>query len=214
MRVIKTNFQSGDLSLEGVLHIPEGDQPFPGVIVCHPHPQYGGSMDNNVVNAICAYITARSFVSFKFNFRGVGGSQGTFGNGIGEQEDADSAISFVAEQKEIDPGRLGIAGYSAGSAWGFNAGCRNERIKVLSAVSPPLSMFDNKCLQSCLKPKMVICGTTDQIIPLKPFLKFCESLPEPKECQTIKGADHSWWGYEQPMAETVAGFFDRAFHRL
>ena len=92
MKETRVDFQSGELTLEGVLAIPEGVPPFPAVIVCHPHSLYGGSMDNNVVCSLTETLTEASFVSFKFNFRGVGESQGEFGQGIGEQEDTEAAI--------------------------------------------------------------------------------------------------------------------------
>jgi alpha/beta superfamily hydrolase len=85
MKKTRVSFPSGELFLEGILAIPEGAGPFPAVIICHPHPLYGGSMDNNVVYSLSETLTQASFVSFKFNFRGVGGSQGEFGQGIGEQ---------------------------------------------------------------------------------------------------------------------------------
>jgi alpha/beta superfamily hydrolase len=86
-------------------------------------------MDNNVINAICEALSARSILSLKFNFRGVGGSEGTFSNGKDELSDVNAAISFVETQKEIDSGRIGLAGYSAGSAWGLTAG--SERVPHL-----------------------------------------------------------------------------------
>ena len=117
MREVITEFHSGDLTLEGVLYMPEEGGPRPAVIVCHPHPLYGGSMDNNVVNCLCSALNAESLISFKFNFRGVGRSQGDFGDGAGEQEDVSSAISFITTLSEVDPERVGLIGYSAGAAF-------------------------------------------------------------------------------------------------
>ena len=202
-------FKSGELSLVGRVFTPEGKGPYPGVVVCHPHPQYGGSMDNNVVDSICDSLTSKSIISFKFNFRGVNGSEGKFGNGPGEEDDVRAAISFILSAKEVNPYRLGLVGYSAGSAWGLKAACGDARVKALAALSPPLSMFDFSCLQNCTKPKLMISGTEDRLIPVEPFESFCRSFPEPKECITVKGADHSWQGYEADAAEMVSGFFGR-----
>ena len=96
MKQTRVSFSSGGLSLEGILAIPEGAGSFPAVIICHPHPLYGGNMDNNVVLSLSDTLTQASLASFKFNFRGVGGSQGEFGQGIGEQEDVEAAISFIS----------------------------------------------------------------------------------------------------------------------
>ena len=195
--------------MAGVLFIPEGEGHFPAVIVCHPHPHYGGSMDNNVVDSLCQSLTAKSFVSFKFNFRGVNESQGNFGDGSGAADDVKASISFILSEKTVDTRRLGLAGYSAGSAWGLAAACDDDRVKVLAAISPPLSMFDYSCLNNCTKPKLFISGTEDQFVPAKPFLGFCQSFPNPKECFTIEAADHLWWGYENSLTEKVTDFFTR-----
>jgi len=209
MKKTRVSFPSGGLVLEGILAIPEGAGPFPAVIVCHPHPLYGGSMDNNVVYSLSEALTQASFVSFKFNFRGVGGSQGEFGQGIGEQEDVEAAISFMSTVKEVDSKRIGLAGYSAGAGFALPVGLNDARIKALAAVSPPLPMFDFDFLKGCLKPKILILGSRDNLIPTDQFLEFCQNLPEPKECESIEGADHFWWGYESSLVTKVTAFFTR-----
>ena len=189
--------------------IPEGAGPFPAVIVCHPHPLYGGSMDNNVVCNLSETLTQASLASFKFNFRGVGGSQGEFDQGIGEREDVEAAISFISTVKEVDSKRIGLAGYSAGAGFALPVGFNDARIKALAAVSPPLPMFDFDFLKSCPKPKLFISGSRDNLIPTAQFLEFCQNLPEPKECESIEGADHFWWGYESSLSAKVTAFFTR-----
>jgi alpha/beta superfamily hydrolase len=189
--------------------MPEGTGPFPAVIVCHPHPLYGGSMNNNVVYTLSETLTQASLASLKFNFRGVGGSQGKFGQGIGEQEDVEAAISFMSTVKEVDCERIGLAGYSAGAGFALPIGFKDGRIKALAAISPPLPMFDFDFLKICPKPKLLISGSKDDLIPLNQFLEFCQSLPEPKECESIAGADHFWWGYESDLVAKVTAFFTR-----
>ena len=209
MKKTKVSFSSGGLFLEGILAIPEGAGPFPAVIVCHPHPLYGGSMDNNVVNSLSETLTRASLASLKFNFRGVGGSQGEFGQGIGEREDVEAAISFISTVKEVDSKRIGLAGYSAGAGFALPVGFNDDRITALAAVSPPLPMFDFDFLKSCPKPKLLISGSRDELIPASQFLEFCQNLPEPKECESIEGADHFWWGYESSLAAKVTAFFTK-----
>lgn len=209
MKKARVSFSSGELVLEGILAIPEGAGTFPAVILCHPHPLYGGSMDNNVVNSLSETLTQASLVSFKFNFRGVGGSQGEFGQGIGEREDVKAAISFINTVKEVDSDRIGLAGYSAGAGFALPVGFNDDRIKALAAVSPPVPMFDFDFLKECPKPKLLISGSRDDMIPAEQFLEFCHRLPEPKECQSIEGVDHFWWGYESRLADKVAAFFTR-----
>ena len=209
MKKIRISFPCGELFLEGILATPEGAGPFPAVIVCHPHPLYGGSMDNNVVYSLSETLTQASFVSFKFNFRGVGGSQGEFGQGIGEQEDVEAAISFMSTVKEVDSKRIGLAGYSAGAGFAFPVGCKDVRIKALAALSPPLAIFDFDFLKDCPKPKLFISGSRDNFTPIDRFLGFCQNLPEPKEYQSIEGADHFWWEYEPLLAAKVTAFFTK-----
>jgi hypothetical protein len=209
MKETRVSFPSGGFFLEGILAIPEGAGPLPAVIVCHPHPLYGGSMDNNVVCNLSETLTQASLASFKFNFRGVGGSQGEFGQGIGEREDVEAAISFISTVKKVDSKRIGLAGYSAGAGFALPVGFNDDRIRALAAVSPPLPMFDFDFLKSCPKPKLLISGSRDNLIPADQFLEFCQNLPEPKECESIEGADHFWWGYESSLAAKVTAFFTR-----
>jgi Predicted hydrolase of the alpha/beta superfamily len=205
----RITFRSGELSLEGILTIPEGVEPFPAVIVCHPHSLYGGSMDNNVVNALCEALLQTSLISLKFNFRGVGRSEGEFGQGIGVQEDADAAVSFASTVREADSKRIGLVGYSAGAGFALPVAFRSARIKALAAISPPVSMFNFEFLKDCLKPKLLISGSADDFTPISQFLGFCQSLPQPTEYHSIKGADHFWWGYESALAVKIADFFSK-----
>ena len=209
MKETRVSFPSGGFFLEGILAIPEGAGPFPAVIVCHPHPLYGGSMDNNVVCNLSETLTQASLASFKFNFRGVGGSQGEFGQGIGEREDVKAAISFISKVEEVDSKKIGLAGYSAGAGFALPVGFKDARIKALAAISPPFAMFDFDFLKGCHKPKLLISGSKDDLIPTDQFLEFCQNLPEPKECESIQGADHFWWGYESSLAAKVTAFFAR-----
>ncbi len=163
-------------------------------------------MENNVVNALCAALVQTSLVSFKFNFRGVGGSQGEYGGGKREPEDVSAAIDYVTGVSEVDNQRLGLAGYSAGAGFAFSVGASDTRIRALAAVSPPLAMYDFGLLKSCLKPKLLITGSNDDFISPTQFQEFCQNLPEPKECVSFKGADHFWWGYESLLAGTVTAF--------
>ena len=182
----KITFVSGELSLEGMLHMPEGLCPFRAAIICHPHPLYGGSMDNNVVNSLFTTLSQASFTVLKFNFRGVGESEGEFSHGIGEQEDVSAAISFLSSVNEVALKRMAIVGYSAGAGFGLPTGFKDGRINAVAAISPPLVMFDFEFLRNCLKPKLLVSGGKDNFIPSSHFLEFCQMLPEPKEYHIIE----------------------------
>ena len=207
MKETRISFLSGELLLEGILGTPQGAAPFPAVIVCHPHPLYGGDMDNNVVCALTETLTQASFVSLKFNFRGVGESQGGFGQGIGEQEDVRAAISFVSKLMEVDSQRIGLAGYSAGAGFALPVGSDDARVKALAAISPAFDMFGFGFLKDCHKPKLLVSGSHDKFTNTSEFFEFCGNLPEPKECEIVEGADHFWLGYESRLTSRVTDFF-------
>jgi alpha/beta superfamily hydrolase len=203
----RITFASGNLKLEGILYLPDGVRPFPTVIVCHPHPLYGGSMDNNVVDAVCEALVRSSITAFKFNFRGVGRSQGRYDEGRGEGEDAKAAITFVATLDQIDPARLGLCGYSAGAAFSLPACCNDKRIAAIAAISPPLAMFDFSFIADCDKPLLLVSGSNDDFTPAERFTEFCKNLGDTAEHELIEGADHFWQGYESGLAERVVTFF-------
>ena len=102
-------FLSGDIEIEGLLYSSEGNK---GVVITHPHPLYGGNMYNNVVKALVRIYQLAGYSTLRFNFRGVGLSKGTYGNGIGEQEDVRAALLYLAQEGKQS---LDLAGYSFGS---------------------------------------------------------------------------------------------------
>ncbi len=209
MKEVHVTFPCGDLTLEGVCHLPEGSGPFAAVVVCNPHPFYGGAMDNHVVLAVCHALCERGIAAFRFNTRGVGQSQGSLGGGIAEQEDVKAAISFVASMEQIEPKVIGIAGYSFGAIPAFFA-TPAEEVQAVAAISPPLSVAPFEGLKNYSKPKLIISGSLDDFTPVQDLQRFGESLPEPKQCEVIPGAAHFWWGYVDQLAERVASFFANA----
>ena len=139
MTSTRARFPCGDITLEGEWHFPQGNGPFPAVVVCHPHPLFGGDMLNNVVVAICQALSRQSIAAFRFNFRGVGNSGGAFGRGIAEQEDVKAALAFVLSNPDIDAGRIGLVGYSFGASVALPVALQDERLGLLALVSPALS---------------------------------------------------------------------------
>ncbi len=182
MKKLPIEFESGGLLLEGMLAVPEVALPRPGVVVCHPHPLYGGSMDNNVVEAVCEALTRASLIAMKFNFRGVGGSRGEYDAGFGEQDDVRSAISYLAGLKGVSADRIGLAGYSAGAAYSFRVAMNDDRVKAYTAISPAISREALPELESFSKPKLFISGGQNEIVPAADIDRICGCLPEPKEC--------------------------------
>ena len=188
--------------------MPEGYEPFPSVVVCHPHPLYGGTMDDFVVMAVCEALLRESIAAFRFNFRGVGGSDGLHGKGVGEQEDVRAAVSFLSSRQEIDAKRIGLAGYSFGAGVALSVAPQEDRVQAVAAISPALPAASSP-LRSYVKSKFLVVGSADTFIPGDRFLHLVGELAEPKEYQVISGADHFWLGYEREMAKSVASFFSR-----
>jgi alpha/beta superfamily hydrolase len=208
---VHITFSCADISLEGVWHFPESTGPFPTVIVCHPHPLYGGNMSSNVVFAICQALAQKSIAAFRFNFRGVGKSGGKFGEGIAEQEDVKAALAFVLSTPNIDQKKIGLAGYSFGTMVATPVAVQDERFKLLALVSPALSDSGWGQLKTYTKPKFLIVGDNDFVIPEQKFRQQVKDIPEPKQCQIIAGADHFWTGFEEEVAQRVAKFFADGF---
>lgn len=211
MSLVNITFPCGDILLEGVWHFPERVGPFPAVSVCHPHPLYGGDMSNNVVLAICQALARQSIAAFRFNFRGVGKSEGTFGGGIVEQEDIKAALVFTSSTPNIDPSKLGLAGYSFGASVAMSVAIQDEKVKLLALVSPPLSDSGWEQLNRYSKPKYLITGSHDSIVPISRFQQYTDVALEPKQCQVISGADHFWHGFEDEVAGGITRFFTAGF---
>ncbi len=204
-------FSVDSLNLEGILHLPQEDPPFPAVAVCHPHSLYGGSMHNNVVVAICHALVQSSIAAFRFNFRGVGRSEGDFAEGVGEQDDVNAALSFLASASEIHTDKIGLAGYSFGTKVALPVALRNDNVRAVALVSPFISDPDWKQLKSYVKPKLFLCGGGDCYIFTQEVQQMVSELPEPNQYQVISGGDHFWWGYEDEVAKRVSDFFTNVF---
>jgi hypothetical protein len=205
----KIEFPCQNLTLEGVFALPAGPGPLGLVVVCHPHPLYGGNMYNRVVHAICRKAGEKGLAWLKFNFRGVGNSDGHFGGGLGEKEDVQAAISFAVKQAKIDQGKIGICGYSFGSMVAFSVAVEDQRIKAVAGISPFVQPAD--LLDHYPKPKLFLSGTNDEFIDAQSLSRLVERLPEPKELAIYPGVNHFWTGFEDPMAAKVSQFFVRYF---
>jgi uncharacterized protein len=205
MMVIPQTFLSGKLNLEGVLHLPQecGDQ-LSGVVLCHPHPLYGGEMNNNVVVAVSQNLSERGIAAFRFNFRGVGLSEGVFDDGVGEQDDLRAALTVLAGRAEINPNRLGVMGYSFGGMVALAAGKSYEQVQAIAAVSPVITPG---LMQGLVKPAYFICGTNDHVVSTDLLIREAEGMVPAGQVEIIRGIDHFWVGHEADMAGKVAAFF-------
>jgi alpha/beta superfamily hydrolase len=206
LKRLHISFPSGGLTLEGVWHLPEANGPLSAVVVCHPHPLYGGNMSANVVFYLCQALAGAGMAALRFNFRGVGKSQGEFGGGQAEQDDVRAALDFVLSTPNIDKDKIGLAGYSFGGGVALPVAVQDERVKMLALISPALPDGGEQ-LKEYIKPKFIIVGQNDDVIGQKELRALFEEIPEPKQLEIIGGADHFWDGYEEVVAEKVTGFF-------
>ncbi|MFH1381490.1 MAG: alpha/beta family hydrolase [Chloroflexota bacterium] len=197
------SFPCGDITLEGELQLPDGKGPFPGVVVCHPHPLRGGDMENNVVVAVCQALVAKSIAALRFNFRGVGNSGGTFGGGMSEQDDVKAALDFLATAPNIDLEKIGLAGYSFGAGVALAVALQDERVGRLALVALPLQNSGWKDLKNYNKPKFVIVGEADSFVSVEQIRQNLTAT----QYQIIPDVNHFWWGHEKAMADRVAYFF-------
>ncbi len=210
----RITFPCGDIMLEGSWHWPETTGSVPAVVVCHPHPLYGGSMSANVVFILCEALSRQQVAALRFNFRGVGKSGGEYGGGVGEQEDVRAALALVSSTPNIDQGRLGLAGYSFGAGVASPVAVQDEQVKSLALVSPALSDSGWEQLKTYPKPVFIISGENDFVIPPEQLRRYTSDISGLKQCEIIPGADHFWYGYEAEVAEKVAEFFVAGFNRV
>lgn len=206
MAVLKQTFLSGSLNLEGVFHIPEfSGEKFPAVVLCHPHPLYGGNMNNNVVVAVSRALSERRIIAFRFNFRGVGLSEGKFDDGKGEQDDLQAALAVLLEHPEVSTQRTGIMGYSFGGMIALNVGKSPEPVRAIAGVSPVITPG---LMEGITIPTYFICGANDHVVSTGLLLREAEKLNPPGKVEVVPGIDHFWVGHEAEMAGKVAAFFE------
>lgn len=203
MSLKKVCIPSESIMIEGEINKPEKFDEKTAVVICHPHPLFGGCMYNNVVSALFYVLPEKGMLTLRFNFRGVGGSQGKYEGGIGEKKDVNAAINYLktlfSRLKEVI-----VVGYSFGAWVGLSAAAENDLAKAMVAIAPPLNSFNFDYLRKVKKPKYFIVGDSDELAPLNSFLVLYEEIPAPKKYVVLHGADHFCYGREQEIAKIVA----------
>lgn len=191
-----------EVTLEGAF-TPAAHPSRGGGLVLHPHPQYGGSMHNNVVETLLRALTSQGMAGLRFNFRGVGASTGQHDQGRAEQEDVLAAAAWLAERQ---PGPLVILGYSFGSLVGAAAA---DRIKGLIAgvwAAPPLIMGPLPPWPRDAGPLLAAAGDRDQFTRLDELRAYMEQLGARGSLEILKQVDHFFMGGESVLFEKVSHF--------
>jgi hypothetical protein len=178
--------------LEGRYTPAKGDRR-PIVLLLHPHPQHGGTMHNKVIYALNQVFVRQGFCTLRFNFRGVGRSQGSFGRGEGELTDAASALDWL-QSYNANAGACWIAGFSFGAWIGMQLLMRRPEIDRFVTIAPPASIYDFGFLAPCPSSGLMVHGDKDEVVPEESVRKLSEKLGKQRDIEVdyriIKGANH------------------------
>jgi uncharacterized protein len=192
--------------LEGLLRRPDEAEPAPArtllaALVCHPHPEGGGTMHNKVVFRIAQALGDLGMPTLRFNYRGVGRSTGQYDYGRGEADDIRAALDWLAGQF---PGALlCLAGFSFGAWVGLPVGCADPRVVQLLGVGVPVRLLAQDALSGCRTPKLIVQGERDEYGPLEALRPWYAALPEPKALVVIPDADHFFMAQQQELRDEI-----------
>ncbi len=202
MQEVQVTFRSGDLTLEGLIANPGGNAP--AAVVCHPHPLYGGSMYNNVVDAVLSAMWQAGYATLRFNFRGVGASDGEHDGGPGEVDDAGAAMAFLLAQPGVRKEGAIMAGYSFGAMVALTAGYARADVARIVAVALPLAMADARIPDGASKPVLLVSGDRDSYSPVAGLRALESKIGGSARLEIIAGADHFFGGHETELSRAIS----------
>lgn len=191
--------------IEGRYHHSE-QKAAPIVLILHPHPLYGGTMNNKIVYRLFHIFVQNGFSALRFNFRGVGRSQGKYDNGVGELTDAATALDWL-QQHNPDAPTCWIGGFSFGAWIALQLLMRRPEIEGFVAVSPPANLYDFSFLSPCPAAGLITQGDKDDVVSEEAVNKLATRLSSQHgtqvEYRVIPGADHYYRGIEEDMGNAV-----------
>jgi alpha/beta superfamily hydrolase len=197
--------------LEGRFHQSK-QRGAPIAIILHPHPQFGGTMNNQIVYQLYYAFAERGFSVLRFNFRGVGRSQGSFDHGQGELSDAASALDW-AQSISPEARSCWIAGVSFGSWIGMQLLMRRPEIEGFICIAPPANRFDFTFLAPCPSSGLFVHGDQDRVAPIKEVTAVIEKLKTQKGIQiehaTVEGANHFFEDRVDDLIGKVGVYLDK-----
>mgnify|MGYP001235101885 CR=1 FL=1 len=194
-------------ALEVLVELP-GQPGGPLCVICHPHPQYGGTLDNKVVYTLARAANELGALAVRFNFRGVGRSAGQFDHGVGEVQDLLAVVDWA---RAAHPGRaLHLAGFSFGAAVALR-GHQAAGASSLLLVAPPAGMdyFDQAAAPQV--PWRVIHGARDELIALDAVQRWLQTVAEAPPLSVLDDADHFFHGRLTPLREAIKAFWAPLF---
>ena len=188
----------------------------PIALILHPHPQHGGTMNNKVVYSVFNAFAERDFSTLRFNFRGVGRSQGSYDRGEGELSDAASALDWL---QTVNPNArsVWVAGFSFGAWISMQLLMRRPEIEAYISIAPPANMLDFNFLAPCPASGLIIHGEADEIVP-EPFVaKLVHKLQHQRgiaiDYRVIPGATHFFADHLNAVTGHVEDYLDLALHQ-
>jgi alpha/beta superfamily hydrolase len=220
-------FKSDDLLLQGALAYADDMCRGPGVVLCAPHPQLGGDMENNIITAIHNRAAAEKIISLRFNYRGVGQSQGLEDKQAQKENlkafwddswspvdarrhaDALSAISFLKGLPGLELDMLFVVGYSFGAYVAQHAAIAHPDLAALILISPTFHFHDFTSLHRITVPKLIISSDNDFSCTREEFAKSYKKISEPKSLKLFSGAEHFFIGHEDAVSDFVIDFMLR-----
>ncbi len=189
--------------LEAILE-SSGDAEINGVaVVCHPHPQHGGTMHNKVAHTLARSFVRSNFAVLRFNFRGTEGSDGVFDNGVGELDDALAAMAWIRQQHAEGP--LWLAGFSFGAAIAVRAAVAHD-VDGLVSVAPAIYRFAGNLDAQPDCPWLIIQGDEDELVDIDETVEWIDSLDPGPELLVVPGAEHFFHGRLHELREAVMAF--------
>jgi len=190
----QVSFVSDNIRIEGLYEHDAGSK---AVIITHPHSLYGGDMQNSVVSVIQQAYSTKGYATLRFNFRGVGQSEGNFDNGFGEQNDLQAACDYLLAK---DFETIDLAGYSFGSWVGASLACRSEIFKNVILVSPPVSFMDFTDISYISSLRLTIIGDNDDFGALDMLKKRLAIMNSTAALEIISNTDHFYTGNLDKLA--------------
>jgi alpha/beta superfamily hydrolase len=196
--------------IEGRYH-PAKQKNAPIAIVLHPHPQFGGTMNHQIIYQMYYAFVHRNFSVLRFNFRGVGRSQGSFDHGQGELSDAASALDW-AQSINPEARSCWIAGFSFGAWIGMQLLMRRPEIEGFISIAPPANLYDFSFLAPCPSSGLIVHGDKDAVVPHKDVTTLVDKLKTQKgikiEQKVIVGANHFFDGRIEPLMQAISAYLD------
>ncbi|HCQ70786.1 MAG: alpha/beta hydrolase [Alphaproteobacteria bacterium] len=189
------------------------DKDAPLALILHPSPELGGTMNNKITYMMHQIFVQRGFKTLRFNFRGVGRSQGVYDHGEGELSDAASALDWM---QEINPNApyVWVGGFAFGAWISMQLLMRRPEIQGFVSVAPPTNTQDFTFLAPCPTSGLVMHGSRDDVVTAESITDFAEKIQLQKgieiDCRQIDGANHFFHGYEDQLVANINDHLDRA----